>query len=340
MAGITLLESLNAGVPTPAAGKSTIFFSIDLGTPAYKDDLGVVHSLTGATGTTGAAGAMGAPGYAFDGEEGESYPIVAVGPQGNTGATGATGAAGPQGPPGSGGDGDSGGSDTIDAPIIHTPYNNPIQSFAINPIGLYGRQMYGVLPSPISIQFTSVGGMSFTTFGTTPVTGAQTDGNWVAIRTSNVSGNVSGLSVNTVAKMSLGSIFKTRIRTGPDILAVRYWICFPETFGAGIGNTGVNNGIVGVRYSTSVPDGGWVGFTQTTGAGGTSGATGTICPIAANTDYDIEIQIAVGGLSVNFLINGFSATLAVGANLPPTTATLIAGIQCTTLDGTIRTIFV
>lgn len=54
--GLTLLASTNAAIPTPAAGKSTIFFSTDLGVPAYKDDAGVVHAIPGPTGASGPVG--------------------------------------------------------------------------------------------------------------------------------------------------------------------------------------------------------------------------------------------------------------------------------------------
>ncbi len=89
--GLTLLESLNANIPTPAPGKVTIFFSIDLGQPAYKDDAGVVTTLVG---TTGSPGPQGPAGLAEEGLEGDPSPGI----PGTTGATGATGAAGPVGP--------------------------------------------------------------------------------------------------------------------------------------------------------------------------------------------------------------------------------------------------
>lgn len=58
--GLTLLASSDADIPTPPAGKVTIFFSTDLPGPAYKNDAGVVTPLgsTGATGATGPAGPM------------------------------------------------------------------------------------------------------------------------------------------------------------------------------------------------------------------------------------------------------------------------------------------
>lgn len=94
--GLTLLASSAATIPTPAAGKVTIFFNTDTGLPSYKDDAGVVHTLTGPTGATGAQGPAGVPGFAelpID----PDYPIALMGPQGNTGPTGPTGASGPAG---------------------------------------------------------------------------------------------------------------------------------------------------------------------------------------------------------------------------------------------------
>ena len=58
--GITLLQSADAGIPTPPAGKVTVFFSTDLPGPAYKTSGGVVNALgtLGSTGPTGPAGPM------------------------------------------------------------------------------------------------------------------------------------------------------------------------------------------------------------------------------------------------------------------------------------------
>lgn len=51
MAGIVLKETDDATVPTPASGKSVIFFDDADGQPKYKDDAGVVHSLVGPAGS-------------------------------------------------------------------------------------------------------------------------------------------------------------------------------------------------------------------------------------------------------------------------------------------------
>lgn len=89
--GITLLISANADIPTPAAGKVTVFFSTEENGPAYKDDAGNVFPLEGPTGATGQPGPAG---YGFDGEDGDP-PLALPGPQGNPGIAGPTGAIGP-----------------------------------------------------------------------------------------------------------------------------------------------------------------------------------------------------------------------------------------------------
>lgn len=87
--GITLLESLPADIPTPAAGKDTIFVNLTTGEPSYKDDAGVTHTLVGAAGTPGTPGTPGAngtngsqgpPGFGSDGGENEYIPPSNVNP--------------------------------------------------------------------------------------------------------------------------------------------------------------------------------------------------------------------------------------------------------------------
>src|SRR5574338_57569 len=84
---LTLPVRANASVPTPPSGYTTTYFSLELGQPAFKDDTGVVHSLTGAT------GAQGVPGLGpviFQDEDREE-PIFIPGPKGEKGDTGAAG---------------------------------------------------------------------------------------------------------------------------------------------------------------------------------------------------------------------------------------------------------
>lgn len=86
--GLTLLASLNADIPTPAAGKATIFFSLTSGVPSYKNDAGTVLPLgtTGATGPQGATGSVG-PAIPLLYETNEIEPMIVAGPQGVAGST-------------------------------------------------------------------------------------------------------------------------------------------------------------------------------------------------------------------------------------------------------------
>ena len=94
--GLTLRNSAEADIPTPASGQVTIFNDSDASnTPAYKNSSGVTTPLRGTTGATGSVGATG-PGVGLTGPTGSTGPTGVTGPTGAglTGATGVTGATG------------------------------------------------------------------------------------------------------------------------------------------------------------------------------------------------------------------------------------------------------
>lgn len=84
--GVTFLASLNADIPTPAAGKATVFFSLDSGVPSYKNSAGTVLPL-GTNGLTGATGPTG-PALGLLWEANEIEPMMIAGPVGPAGASG------------------------------------------------------------------------------------------------------------------------------------------------------------------------------------------------------------------------------------------------------------
>lgn len=90
--GLTLLQSLPVDIPTPASGKVTIFFNTSTLLPSYKDDAGVVHTLTGSAGIAGSAGPIGPVMFADAGLDGE-MGIGAPGIQGPPGTNGSGSAA-------------------------------------------------------------------------------------------------------------------------------------------------------------------------------------------------------------------------------------------------------
>lgn len=83
--GVTFLASLNADIPTPAAGKATVFFSLDSGVPSYKNSSGTVLPL-GTNGATGATGPMG-PAIPLLESNNEIEPMMIPGPIGLSGIT-------------------------------------------------------------------------------------------------------------------------------------------------------------------------------------------------------------------------------------------------------------
>lgn len=56
MSGITLKEVADTAIPTPAAGKATVFLDVADSEPKFKDDTGTVTSLVGTPGAPGANG--------------------------------------------------------------------------------------------------------------------------------------------------------------------------------------------------------------------------------------------------------------------------------------------
>lgn len=60
--GLTLLAALPASIPTPAAGKVTIFFNLSTSAPSYKNDAGTVYPLAGMQGPIGLPGNDGEAG--------------------------------------------------------------------------------------------------------------------------------------------------------------------------------------------------------------------------------------------------------------------------------------
>lgn len=105
-------------------------------------------------------------------------------------------------------------------------------------------------------------------------------------------------------------------RTGADITNVRLWVGLSasaitdsETFAT------AGNGSIMFRYSTAVPDGGWIGQTCKNG-GANHTETATVAAIAANTTYRLRIRYLASG-TVFFSVND-GTEISVATNLPPT----------------------
>ncbi len=150
---------------------------------------------------------------------------------------------------------------------------------------------------------------AFSSVGATVV--SDTVAQWTRL-TSSVAGTVADFqSSNTFGFVDPGLTFWSRIRTGSDITNVRIWIGLTNATFTNV-DTHAGN-CCAIRYSTAVPDGGWVGVTRSV-ATGLQSVTSTIAAIAASTLYTIQITVNNGGTLVTFTVNGASQTLS--ANIP------------------------
>lgn len=327
MSGITFLRAHNADIPTPISGKVTVFFSIEEGGPAYKDDTGAVFPLEGPAGATGPSGP------AIHGLDGADAELLFVpGPTGNTGpigSTGATGAAGPAGPIGFGMD----GADGEYVPGIPGPQGNigvtGAQGPPGSPIVMMDDQNYEesnvpmrpsssgstsasadetrLLPKPTLKRWAFVQPLNGTQLGVgiataTPSGAASfTDatGTWERFNSS-TSGVVCTWGFNNIFGWPDANItLIARVRTGSDLTNVRIFLG-AKTNDFTNADTLSSDGIT-FRYSTVAGDGGWIGVNKN--AGGQS-VTGTIAAIAVDTTYILKFVVSGNGTNVAFSVNG------------------------------------
>jgi hypothetical protein len=138
----------------------------------------------------------------------------------------------------------------------------------------------------------------------------DTVGFWA--RATSTAGNAARFSAaSAFTRFNLLPKLIVRLRTNSAITSTRILVGLNESM-AGVDtdtpNTGTQRGIY-VRYSTAIPDGGWV--VQTVDGSGRT-TSGTILAIAASTVYVITIT-TVSTTSVNVDING--TTVNVTANI-------------------------
>lgn len=130
-------------------------------------------------------------------------------------------------------------------------------------------------------------------------------------------------------------------RTGSDITTVRYWfgitasvITDSDTFGVG------SNGALLFRYSTVIPDSGWIGQSCINGAANHS-ETSAIATIAADTTYLLRLRFVrtTGTPAVYFSVN-HGAEQVLTTNIPPTGSTYFPIFGLTTKAASARTYLV
>lgn len=313
MAGITLKETSSGDIPTPGADKATIFLDPALG-PAYKNDLGITNQLAG---PTGASGPAGPPGYGFDGEDGDA-PMAMPGPQGNPGATGATG---PQGPAGPAlvmmDDQNYENSNSILPAPATTTGSSVTQNYPAFP-----RKIYQVAANGITATYVLPNGITLTAAGTASFPGSTEP--YVFNRYTSTASTSSGAGIRISG--SGGTVALTRgyclpkvqalFRTGSDITNIRFFVGIRSAAGTPTGDTENNMAIF--RYSTNVPDGGWVGVTVDNV--GNVNTTSTIMNITTNNWYLATVEYLSTG-AVKFTITDLTGALGT-ATATITTANL------------------
>ena len=117
--------------------------------------------------------------------------------------------------------------------------------------------------------------------------------------------------------------FRARVFTGPDITAQRLFGGFTD--GTSFSNADTQSAAcVAFRYSTVVPDGGWVGIAYD---GTTQSVTSTITTISANTVYILEILVTTTSSATFNIYSNTNGTLLGTQTLSTHLPTGISGTK-------------
>jgi hypothetical protein len=181
-------------------------------------------------------------------------------------------------------------------------------------------------------------GWTMASTGNTPAAAGDTDTARVALTTTAVSGNASGLSHNGTSQfqMQYGCDLYIKVKTDASVADVRFWIGFVQAHVSLTADAPSNNAICAVRFS-STTDAGFIGYTQPTGVAQPSSTTSSLGSVATDTEYTIRIRIPAGGTSVFFSVNG-GTEAELNTNLPATTQTLIPIVSCSTKTTAAKTL--
>jgi hypothetical protein len=162
----------------------------------------------------------------------------------------------------------------------------------------------------------------------TPTSVVDSTSAWVRYTSGAVAGNNAGFRITADwNRLDHLPTLKCVLRTGSSILNLRYWIVLTNQTAA-LSNSDNQAAIkgVGIRYSTGVPDGGFVPWTSD---GSSQSIGSTIASIAASTSYAITIQVTSTS-SVTMTVGGSSQTVSIPAGALATN--MRPGIQVTTTD--------
>lgn len=151
----------------------------------------------------------------------------------------------------------------------------------------------------------------------------DTDTSRIALTSGTASGSAAFVTLTAANAFytQYGWTFYCKVRTGSAITSVRYWVGFSQIVFPN-GDNPTNCAVLAFRYSTNVPDSGWIGYAQPTGVGAASSTTTSLASVATDTEYTLKMVVAAGGGSVEFSVNG-GTPQTINTNLPSTTGALI-----------------
>ena len=137
------------------------------------------------------------------------------------------------------------------------------------------------------------------------------------LNTSNISGNGAGIQANhSVTMAQCDPTWTYILQTGASVANVRIWVILMNGATSNVDEFAAARNYMGFRFSTVVPDTGWVGVTKD---GTTQAVTAEVAAIAADTLYKLKIRKS--GSSVFFSVNG-GAEIEQTNNLPSATSQL------------------
>lgn len=162
-----------------------------------------------------------------------------------------------------------------------------------------------------------IGATNGTSAGGTLFIDNQTDSTYVRCQTGAIAGNISGFDSNTTDNAKL---CQTRheptvyivMRTYTDISNLRIWIGLTDANFTD-NDTQASGNHIAFRYSTVVPDAGWVASTRD---GATQSTTAVGPALATDTRYVLKIRVS--GSSVFFSVNG-GTEVEKTTNIPAST---------------------
>jgi hypothetical protein len=174
----------------------------------------------------------------------------------------------------------------------------------------------------LTVQALNTGGAAVSASGQTDITTATFTGYRLTTAAgAGAVGSILGAS-NMCYTLSDPTVY-VRMKTGSDITGIRLY--FGLTSAAFTNADTHNLHYVAFRYSTVVPDGGWVGVCCD-GTAANAQTTATVANIAADTEYTLRIRVSADGTAVAFAVStaggAFSAEQSLSANLPSTSTKL------------------